>query len=131
MTMVCVQVMGHDTAVAIAGSQGNFELNVYKPLIIHNVLNSISLLSDACHSFTDYMVVDLKANKKKIQEDLKNSLMLVTALNPKIGYDRAAEIARFAHHKNLTLKEASVALGHLTEEEFESLVQPHQMTGNK
>jgi fumarate hydratase, class II len=129
MTMVCVQVMGNDTAISIAGSQGNFELNVYKPLIIHNLLHSIMLLSDASRSFTDNLVMDLKANKDKIQKSLKQSLMLVTALNPKIGYDRAAEIAHLAHHKNLTLKEASVALGHLTAEEFDALVQPHLMTG--
>jgi fumarate hydratase, class II len=128
MTMVCVQVMGNDTAISIAGSQGNFELNVYKPLIIHNLLHSITLLSDVSRTFTKYLIVDLKANTEKIKSDLKKSLMLVTALNPKIGYDRAAEIAHLAHHKNLTLKEASLALGHLTEEEFDSLVQPHKMT---
>jgi fumarate hydratase, class II len=129
MTMVCVQVIGNDTAVAVAGSQGNFELNVFKPLIIHNVLHSIRLLGDACRSFTEHCVEELKANLEQIQRHLTNSLMLVTALNPHIGYDKAAKIAKEAHRSGSTLREAAVGSGWLTGEQFDAWVVPEQMTG--
>jgi len=127
MTMVCTQVIGNDMTITMADSQGNFELNVYKTVIIHNFLQSVSLLSDACRTFNDYLVVGLKANEKKIKHHVDQSLMLVTALSPKIGYDKAAEIAHTAFHENLTLKEACLKLGYLTEAEFDALVQPHKM----
>lgn len=129
MTMVCVQVMGNDTAISIAGSQGNFELNVFKPVIIHNLLHSIRLLSDACSSFTDHMVIGIQPNREQIQHFLTNSLMLVTALNPHIGYDRAATVAKKAYAQNKTLRQACVELGFLTGEEFDQLVRPEQMIG--
>jgi fumarate hydratase class II len=128
MTMVCIQVIGNDTAIAFAGTQGNFELNVFKPLIIHNFLHSVTLLSDAMNAFTDHLLADLKPNVEKMQESVERSLMLVTALTPKIGYDKAAEIAHKAFVENLTLKKASKALGYLTDEEFDSLVDPKTMT---
>lgn len=131
MTMVCVQVIGNDTAIALAGSQGNFELNVFKPVLIHNLLHSIRLLWEACSSFTDYLVVDLQPNREQIQYFLTNSLMLVTALNPHIGYDRAAKVAKKAHSEEMTLREACVELGFLTEEEFDNLVRPEQMISPK
>jgi fumarate hydratase class II len=127
MTMVCVQVMGNDAAIGIAASQGNFELNVFKPVIIFNLLNSVRLLSDACRCFTDYLVVDIQPNHEQIQQFLNNSLMLVTALNPHIGYDRAAEVAKKAHTETKTLREACVELGFLTAEEFDQLVRPEKM----
>ncbi|MCB1180586.1 MAG: class II fumarate hydratase [Chlamydiia bacterium] len=123
MIMVCTQVMGNDAAISIAGSRGNFELNVYKPLIIYNFLHSVSILSDACRSFTDYLVVGLRPNREKITFDLKRSLMFVTNLVPKIGYDKAAAIALCACHKNLTLKEAALEMGYLSEEEFDAIVK--------
>jgi fumarate hydratase class II len=129
MTMVCVQVMGNDTAVGIAGSQGNFELNVFKPVIIHNLLHSIRLLADACRSFTDHCVVGIVANREQIQGHLKNSLMLVTALNPKIGYDKAAKVAKKAHAEGKTLRQAAVELGFLSGEEFDQIVRPEKMIG--
>jgi len=127
MTMVCAQVMGNDVAVTIGGASGNFELNVYKPMIIHNVLQSIRLLSDASESFNDNCVVGIKPNEKRIKELLENSLMLVTALNPVIGYDKAAQIAKKAYKENTSLKEAAVKLGHLTAEEFDKKVRPEDM----
>lgn len=127
MTMVCTQVIGNDTTITMADSQGNFELNVFKTVIIHNFLQSVFLLSDACRTFNDYLVAGLKANEGKIKHHLDHSLMLVTALSPKIGYDKAAEIAHKAFHENLTLKEACLKLGYLTEAEFDSLVQPQKM----
>ncbi len=127
MTMVCVQVIGNDTTITIAGSQGNFELNVFKTVIIYNFLQSVTILSDACRTFTDYLIVGLKPNERKIKQHLKESLMLVTALSPKIGYDKAAEIAHKAFHENLTLKEACLALGYLSEEAFDEAIQPHRM----
>lgn len=130
MTMVCVQVMGNDAAIAIAGSQGNFELNVFKPVMIFNLLNSVRLLADACHSFTDYLVVDLQPNPTQIQHFLANSLMLVTALNPHIGYDNAAKAAKKAHAEGITLKAACVELGFLTAEQFDQLVRPEEMIGS-
>lgn len=129
LTMVCIQVMGNDTVITLAGSQGNFELNVFKPLIIYNFLQSVTLLSDAMCSFTKHLVVGLRANEERIRSHVDRSLMLVTALSPIIGYDKAAEIAHKAYHENLTLKEASLALGHLTEEEFDQHVQSHKMVG--
>lgn len=127
LTMVCAQVMGNQTAVTIGTSQGNFELNVYKPLIIHNVMHSIQLLSDSCNRFREFCIVDLKANRKRIKEYVDNSLMLVTALNPYIGYDKAAQIAKTAYRENTTLKATAVALGYLTSEQFDAWVQPEKM----
>jgi fumarate hydratase class II len=127
MTMVCVQVMGNDTAIAIAGSQGNFELNVFKPVMIHNLLHSIRLLSDASDSFREHLVVGLAVNHQQIDHYLTNSLMLVTALNPHIGYDNAAKVAKKAYLEGKTLKEASVELGILTPEQFDAWVRPGSM----
>jgi fumarate hydratase, class II len=129
MTMVCVQVMGNDAAIAIAGSQGNFELNVFKPVMIFNLLNSVRLLADACIAFTDYLVVDLQPNPDQIQHFLTNSLMLVTALNPHIGYDNSAKAAKKAHTEGTTLKAACIALGFLTAEQFDQWVRPEEMIG--
>jgi fumarate hydratase, class II len=129
MTMVCVQVMGNDAAIAMAGSQGNFELNVFKPLIIHDFLHSTRLLTDACRQFTDHLVVGLEADRERIDQLMQSSLMLVTALSPHIGYDKAAEVAHKAHHEGTTLREAAVALGYLSGEEFDRLVRPERMTG--
>jgi len=129
MTMVCTQVFGNDTTVTFAGASGNFELNVFKPVIIFNVLQSIRLISDACESFTDNCVVGIEANKKNIEKHLKDSLMLVTALNPHIGYDNAAKVAKKAFAENKTLKEACVELKFLTEEEFDKFVDPGKMVG--
>jgi fumarate hydratase, class II len=128
VTMVAVQVMGNDAAIGIAASQGNFELNVYKPVIIHNFLHSVRLLSDACHSFTDHCIVGIEANHEKIAGYVADSLMLVTALNPHIGYDKAAQIAKKAHKEKTSLKEAALALGHLTSEQFDAWVIPSAMT---
>ncbi len=129
LTMVCVQVFGHNTAVTVAGSSGNFELNVYKPVIIFNVLNSIRLLADACESFTIHCVAGLEANRRQIQNHLDQSLMLVTALNPHIGYDNAAKIAKKAFAENITLKQAAVALKLLSAEQFDAIVRPQDMIG--
>ncbi len=128
LTMVCVQVIGNDTAIAFAGSQGNFELNVYKPMMIHNFIHSINIISDACHSFTEFCVAGIEVNHDRVKHFLNNSLMLVTALNPVIGYDKASQIAKKAHQDNSTLKEACVALGFLSAEEFERSVKPEKMT---
>lgn len=130
ITMVCIQVMGNDTAIAIAGSQGNFELNVFKPLIIHNFLQSVTLLSDSCRSFTEHLVNGIIPNKQKIKSHLDHSLMLVTALSPKIGYDKAAEIAHKAYEENLSLKTACLKLGYLSEKEFDATMQPAKMLGD-
>ncbi len=127
MTMVCVQVMGNDTAIAIAGSQGNFELNVFKPLIIHNFLHSTRLLADACRQFTDHLVMGLEADQERIAGFVRDSLMLVTALTPHIGYDKAATVAHKAHHEKTSLREACLALGYLTGEAFDRLVRPETM----
>ena len=129
LNMASVQVIGNDTAITLAGSQGNFELNVFKPMIIHNFLHSTTLLAGACNSFTDFVLKDLSANQKTIQSYLAKSLMLVTALNPKIGYDKAAKIAHTAFEKNISLKEANNLLGFLTEQEFDSLINPSKMIG--
>jgi len=128
MTMVCVQVFGNDTAVAFAGSQGNFQLNVYKPVMVYNVLTSIQLLGDACSAFNDHCAVGIEPNLPRIKENLEKNLMLVTALNRHIGYDKAAQIAKKAHKEGTSLKEAALALGYLTEEEFDRWVNPLEMT---
>lgn len=128
MTMVCVQVMGNDAAIAIAGSQGNFELNVFKPVMIHNLLHATRLLSDACRAFTDHLVVGIEPNLPRIQAFVDESLMLVTALNPAIGYDNAAKVAQKAYAENTTLREACIALGLLSGEAFDQYVRPEAMT---
>ncbi len=127
MTMVCAQVMGNDVAVNIGGATGHFELNVFKPVIIYNVLQSIRLIADACESFTDNCVVGIEVNEKNINKHLTESLMLVTALNPHIGYDNAAKIAKKAHAEGKTLKEAAIELDLLTEEKFDKFVRPEDM----
>ncbi len=129
LTMVCAQVMGNDMAVAVAGSNGHFELNVFKPVIAYNVLQSARLLGDACVSFADNCAVGIQANLPVVKKHLDNSLMLVTALNTKIGYYKAAEIAKYAHKNGTTLKEAAVGLGHVTEEEYDLYVDPSKMIG--
>ena len=129
MTMVAAQVIGNDTTIAVGGSSGNFELNVFKPVMIYNLLQSIRLLGDSCRSFNEHCIVGIQANKPKIDEHLNNSLMLVTALNPFIGYDNAAKVAKKAFEENTTLKEAAVSLKFLTSEEFDEKVRPEDMTG--
>lgn len=131
MTMVCAQVFGNDVTVNFAGASGNFELNVFMPVIAFNVLQSIKLLADACESFTDNCVVGIEANEANIKKHLENSLMLVTSLNPVIGYDNAAKVAKKAHKENKTLKEAVIELGHLTSEKFDEVVRPEKMIGPK
>jgi fumarate hydratase class II len=128
MTMVCVQVHGATAAVGFGGSQGNFELNVYKPVIIYNFLHSVTLLTDACHGYVEYMLKGIEVNHKKIRGHVDNSLMLVTALTPKIGYDKAAKIAHTAHVDHSSLRAAALKLGYLTAEEFDEWVQPEKMT---
>ena len=127
--MLCCQVMGNDQAVAVAGSQGNFELNVYKPVIIFNVLNSIRLLADGMVSFNTNCAAGIEANEARIAELLHQSLMLVTALNPYIGYDKAAKIAKTAYLNGSTLKEAALKLGYLTDAQFDEWVRPETMIG--
>ena len=131
MTMLCAQVMGNHMAVTVAGSNGHFELNVFKPVMIHNVLQSIRLLGDGAVSFTDNCVAGLEANAERIDSLLHESLMLVTALNPKIGYDNAAKVAKKAHVEGTTLKESALSLGLLTSEEFDEFVRPEKMLGPK
>ena len=131
LTMVAVQVFGNDAAVAFGGSQGNFQLNVFKPVMVHNVLESIQLIADACTAFNDHCAVGIEPNFPVIAKHLHESLMTVTALNPHIGYDRSAQIAKKAHKDGTTLKEAALALGFVTEEQFEQWVRPEQMTGPK
>jgi len=129
MTMACTQVMGNDATIGIAGSQGNFELNVYKPVMAYNLLQSIRLLGDASQSFNDNCAVGIEPNLETIDEKLRRSLMLVTALNPLVGYDNAAKIAKHAHKNNTTLREAAIELGLLTGEQFDEAVQPEDMVG--
>ena len=129
MTMVCCQVFGNDGAITVAGSQGNFELNVFKPVIIRNFLHSAELLADACRTFREFAVDGARANRTRIAELVTQSLMLVTALSPKIGYDKAAEVAKKAHHDGTTLKEAALALGYVNEREYDEIVRPERMTG--
>ncbi|MGI9502530.1 MAG: lyase family protein, partial [Geminicoccaceae bacterium] len=131
MTMLCAQVMGNHVAVTVAGSNGHFELNVFKPVMIHNVLQSIRVLADGAVSFTDNCVAGLEANRERIDALLHESLMLVTALNPKIGYDNAAKVAKKAHAEGTTLKQSALALGLLTSEEFDEFVRPEKMLGPK
>lgn len=131
MTMVCAQVFGNDATVNFAGASGNFELNVFKPVIIFNVLQSIRLIADSCESFTDHCVVGIEANETNIEKNLNNSLMLVTSLNPHIGYDNAAKVAKKAHKEHTTLKEAAIALNLLTAEKFDEVVRPENMIGPK
>src|SRR6202795_3104898 len=128
MTMVCVQVHGATAAVGFAGSQGNFELNVYKPVIIYNFLHSVTLIADACHGYVEYMIKGIEVDRAKVDWYVKNSLMLVTALAPKVGYDKAAQIAHTAHVEHSSLREAAVKSGYLTGEEFDQLVRPEKMT---
>jgi fumarate hydratase class II len=128
VTMVAVQVMGNDAAIGIAGSQGNFELNVFKPVIIFNYLHSVELLADACNSFVDHCIAGIEANRDQIDRYVHNSLMLVTALAPKIGYDNAAKVAKTAHHEGTSLREAALKLGLISAEEFDALVRPEDMT---
>jgi fumarate hydratase, class II len=128
MTMVCVQVYGNDTAISFGASQGNFELNVFNPVMIYNFLHSTSLLRDACTMFREHAVEGLEANEEQIKKYLDESLMVVTALSPHIGYDKSAEIAKHAHHHKSTLKAAALSLGHVTEEEYDRIVVPKEMT---
>lgn len=128
MTMVAVQVFGNDAAIGFAGSQGNFELNVFKPVMIHNFLHSVRLIHDACHGFVDYCIAGIELDRDKVDQYLNDSLMLVTALNQHIGYDNAAKIAKHAHKKGISLKEAAVELELLTAEKFDELVVPEAMT---
>lgn len=127
LTMICAQVMGNDAGIGFAGSQGNFELNVFKPMMIYNLIQSLYLLSDGCVSFTKNCVVGIVANKERIEELLNNSLMLVTALNPVIGYDKAASIAKKAHNEGTTLRDACLKLGYLSGDEFDAIMKPHEM----
>ena len=129
MTMVCTQVMGNNTTMTVAGSQGHFELNVYKPVMAYNMLQSIRLISDACHAFTDKCVVGIEANEDRIADLMERSLMLVTALAPEIGYDKATEIAKTAHKDGSTLKEAALALGYVDEATYDRVVRPEDMIG--
>src|SRR5919205_1127375 len=128
LTMVAVQVMGNDAAIGFAGSQGNFELNVFKPVIIHNFLHSVRLLKDACRMFVDYCIAGIELNRAQIDKHLRESLMLVTALNPHIGYDNAAKIAKHAHKQGISLRESAIELGLLTGEQFDEYVKPEEMT---
>ena len=128
MTMVAAQVMGNDVTIGLAGASGNFELNVFKPVIIHNLLQSIRLISDACETFNAHCAAGIEPNEERIQQLLNDSLMLVTALNPHIGYDDSAKVAKKAFAENLTLKESAVALGFLTGEQFDLYVRPEEMT---
>ncbi|MDY6804966.1 MAG: class II fumarate hydratase [Cyanobacteriota bacterium] len=127
MTMVAAQVIGYDTAITVAGSQGSFELNTFKPMMVFNLIESINIMADSCNNFTDFLLVGLEANEKQIDSYLENSLMLVTALSPKIGYDKAAKVAHHAHEKDLTLKEACLELGYVSASEFDKAIEPYSM----
>ncbi|MDQ7077959.1 MAG: lyase family protein [Robiginitomaculum sp.] len=127
LTMVCVQVMGNHTTISMAGSQGHFELNVFRPVMALNMLQSIRLLGDAARSFTDHCVVGIEADRERIDELMRRSLMLVTALAPKIGYDNATKVAKTAHKNGTTLREEAVAMGFVTGEEFDAIVRPENM----
>lgn len=131
LTMVAIRVIANDLAITMAGSQGNFELNVFKPLIAYDILNSIHLLTDSCRSFREHLVEGLIANKEHIRHQMENSLMLVTALSPKIGYDKSAEVAHFAYKENLTLKEACLRLKYMSAEDFDKCMDPKEMIGPK
>ena len=130
MTMVCAQVMGNDVAITVGGAQGHYELNVFKPVMAANFLQSARLIGDACVSFTDNCAVGIEPNYENLKKNLDNSLMLVTALNTKIGYEKAAKIAKTAHQNGTTLKEESINLGYLTAEEFDAWVRPEDMCGS-
>lgn len=127
--MLAAQVMGNDVAINIGGMSGNFELNVYKPVIAHNFLQSARLISDGCDSFREHCVVGIEPNRQRIQHNLENSLMLVTALNPHVGYDKSAKIAKHAHASGLTLRAAAIELGFVTAEQFDAWVKPEAMVG--
>jgi len=129
MTMLCGQVLGNDVAIGVGGASGNFELNVFKPLIIHNALQSIRLLADGCASLDEHCARGIEPDRERIARNLRESLMLVTALNPHVGYDAAAAIAKRAHAEGTTLREAAIALGLLTGERFDEIVRPEQMIG--
>ena len=131
MTMLCCQVFGNDVAVNVGGAMGNFELNVFRPMIAHNLLQSVRLLSDGMRSFNDHCAVGIEPDRERIDELLQRSLMLVTALNPHIGYDKAAQIAKKAHREGTTLREAALALGHVTAEQFDAWVRPERMVGRR
>jgi len=131
MTMLCAQVMGNDVAVGIGGASGNFELNMFKPLLIHNFMMSARLLADGCRSFREHCVEGIQSDRERIRQHLENSLMLVTALNPHIGYDNAAKIAKTAHKTGKTLKETAVELGPVTPQQFDAWVKPEKMVGKK
>ena len=131
LTMVCTQIMGNHTTISIAGSNGHFELNVFKPVMIYNLLQSIRLLADGCRSFSENCVVGIEANTDRIQKLLNDSLMLVTALNPVIGYDNAAKIAKTAHKENKTLKQVAIDMKLLSAEDFDKAVKPEKMLGPK
>ena len=131
MTMLCTQVMGNDTTITVAGASGNFELNVYRPVLAYNILQSIRLLSDGCRSFTKNAVIGIKPNQKRIDHNLYNSLMLVTALNPHIGYDKAAEVAKKAYNDGASLRETIINLGYMSGEDFDSVVKPDKMINPK
>ena len=126
--MVCVQVFGNDAAVAFAGTQGNFQLNVFKPVMVHNVLESITLISDACAAFNDFCAAGIEPNLPRIEENLAKNLMLVTALNRHIGYDKAAQIAKKAHHEGTTLREAAMTLGYVPADRYDEWLAPLEMT---
>jgi fumarate hydratase, class II len=128
LTMVCCQVFGNHTTISVAASQGHFELNVFKPVIAYAMLQSIRLLADAANSFTDHCVAGIRANEPRIRQLMENSLMLVTALAPRIGYDKAAQIAKTAHQNGTTLREEAVRLGYVSGAEFDRLVRPEKMT---
>jgi fumarate hydratase class II len=130
MTMLCAQVLGNDVAVNIGGASGNFELNVFRPLVIHNYLQSVRLLADGMKGFNEHCAVGIEPNRDRISQLLNESLMLVTALNPHIGYDKAAEIAKNAHKQGLTLKASALKLGYLTEQQFDEWVRPEDMVGS-
>jgi fumarate hydratase class II len=128
MTMVCCQVFGNQTTITVAGSQGHFELNVYKPVLAYCMMHSIQLISDVTRSFTEHCIEGIRADEKRIRELMERSLMLVTALAPKIGYDNAAKVAKSAHARGTTLKEEALRLGFVSADEFDRLVQPDKMT---
>jgi fumarate hydratase class II len=131
ITMVCAQVMGHDVAIGFAASQGHFELNVYKPLIASNILDSIVLLSDAMRSFTQHCIIGIEVNEEHVEQQVRGSLMLVTALSPHIGYDEATKIAKYAYANNTSLRIAALAVTNISEEQFDLWVNPRNMLGPK
>lgn len=129
MTMVSAQVIGNHVSITVGGSSGHFELNVFRPMMVHNVLQSVRLLADVSRSFSEHCVSGIRVNQARIDKLLSESLMLVTALNPHIGYDKSAKIARYAHEKGLTLKQAALELGFVSEEQFDKWVRPENMLG--